>query len=283
MAQDMFFSKNYTLNLRGDLIDLSSPKVMGILNITPDSFFEASRVPTEKELLKKAEKMIFEGSDILDLGAYSTRPGARDISVNEEIERLVPAVEAIRKNFNEIYISADTFRSEVAKAAVEAGADLINDVAGGNLDKNMFETVAHLQVPYVLMHMRGTPSTMQSLTHYTDLTQEILEELALKKHRLMQLGVNDVLIDPGFGFAKTIEQNFELMRNLTHFHQLEAPLLIGVSRKSMVYKTLGTTAENALDGTTVLHAEALRKGASILRVHDVAAAVNAIKIGEQLW
>ena len=282
MAQDMFFDKNYSLNGRGDLIDLSTPRVMGILNITPDSFYRCSRVSSKKGILDTAKKMISEGADILDLGAYSTRPGADDISVEEEIDRLIPAVEAIRAEFPRSFLSADTFRSKVAKAAVEAGADMINDVSGGNLDPEMFQTVANLSVPYVLMHMRGTPQTMKSKNNYANLLQEVIFELAEKHKQLTRLGVKDIIVDPGFGFAKNIQQNFELLNHLQHFHQLNAPLLIGISRKSMIYKTLETTPDEALYGTITLNTLALQKGAHILRVHDVKPAADAIKMMEQL-
>jgi dihydropteroate synthase len=267
------------LNAGGVLLDLSTPIVMGILNITPDSFFDGSRYrASSAELLQKAGEMLEAGAAILDVGGYSTRPGADDISESEEKDRVLPVIEALCKAFPKALISVDTFRSGVAREAARSGARMINDVSGGNLDEAMFETVAELRLPYVLMHMRGTPKTMTQLTTYTHLVQDIRQELLSKLTRLRCLGVADVLIDPGFGFAKTVPQNFELLRNLTHFHSLNAPLLIGLSRKSLIWRTLGVTAGEALNGTTVLNTLALAQGAHILRVHDVKEAVEAIKL-----
>jgi dihydropteroate synthase len=254
---------------------------MGILNLTPDSFFAGSRQwQLEPEvLLEKAAKMLEEGAMFLDLGAYSTRPGAADLSVEEEIDRLLPAVENLRKQLPQALLSVDTFRSKVAEQALLAGAHLINDVSGGSLDGAMFATIAHYKVPYVLMHMRGTPQTMQQHTQYNQLVPEVITELLNKARDLHQLGVTDVILDPGFGFAKTIDQNFELLRQLDQLVQYGYPVLAGLSRKSMVYRTLKGTAETALNGTTVLNTIALSKGARILRVHDVQPAAEAI----QLW
>jgi len=279
--KDTVFGQKYTLNCRGRLIDLSEPRLMGILNLTPDSFYDGSRLPLtgEKALLARAETMLTEGATFLDIGGYSTRPQAAEISAAEETERVLPAIRSLRRHFPEALLSVDTFRADVADAAADAGADLINDVSGGTLDDRMFETVARLQLPYICMHMRGTPATMQSLTQYDDLVTDIYRELVEKAVALNQLGVKDVILDPGFGFAKTIDQNFKLLRELQQLTLAGYPLLVGLSRKSMVYKTLGTTAAEALNGTTVLHAWALERGARILRVHDVQPALEAI----QLW
>ncbi len=271
-----------TLNCRGNLIDLSVPKVMGIINITPDSFYDGGKTFSEKEILKQAEKMLSEGATFLDVGGYSTRPGAEDISDTEEIRRVLEAIESILKRFPEALISIDTFRSEVAKKAVEAGAAIVNDVSGGILDAEMYKTVAKLKVPYILMHMRGTPKTMVKLTDYKNVTIDVLKDLAEKIVLARAEGINDIIADPGFGFAKTREQSFELLNNLQLFQNLKVPILAGVSRKSMIYKTLETSAENALNGTTSLNTIALLKGASILRVHDVKEAVECVKLFENL-
>src|SRR5690606_2397136 len=267
-----------TINCRGNLIDLSNPKVMGIINVTPDSSYDGGKTFSEKEILKQAEKMLSEGATFLDIGGYSTRPGAEEISENEEIKRVVNAVEIILKKFPETLISIDTFRSDVAKNAVEAGAAIINDVSGGTLDTEMYKTVAKLKVPYILMHMRGTPKTMAKLTDYKNVTIEVLKDLSEKIAFARAEGINDIIADPGFGFAKKREQSFEILNNLELFQNLNVPILVGVSRKSMIYKTLETTAENALNGTTSLNTIALLKGASILRVHDVKEAVECIKL-----
>lgn len=271
-----------TLNCLGNLIDLSVPKVMGIINITPDSFYDGGKTFSEKEILKQAEKMLSEGATFLDVGGYSTRPGAEDISDTEEIRRVLEAIENILKRFPEALISIDTFRSEVAKKAVEAGAAIVNDVSSGTLDAEMYNTVAKLKVPYILMHMRGTPKTMAKLTDYKNVTIEVLKDLAEKIALAHASGINDIIADPGFGFAKTREQSFELLNNLQLFQNLKVPILAGVSRKSMIYKTLETSAENALNGTTSLNTIALLKGASILRVHDVKEAVQCVKLFENL-
>ncbi|OEK03681.1 dihydropteroate synthase [Roseivirga sp. 4D4] len=277
-AKDKLFSTKSTLNLRGNLVSLDSQKVMGILNTTPDSFYEGSRANGLQEIVDRAGKMLEAGAFILDIGGYSTRPGAEDITEVTELERTVPAIEAINKAFPKAYISIDTFRSEVAKAAVNAGASLVNDVSGGNLDSEMFKTVAKLNVPYILMHMRGTPATMKTHTDYDHLLNDISAELSAKCSVLKGLGVKDIIIDPGFGFAKTIAQNYDILRNLGYFKRLKLPILAGLSRKSMIYKTLDTSAEEALNGTTALNMAALINGASILRVHDVKEAMETIKL-----
>jgi len=278
VGKDTFFQKKATLNAGGWLVDLSTPKVMGIINLTPDSFFAGSRQPGIDEALRQAEKMLAEGATFLDLGAYSSRPGAKDIPVEEEMVRLLPVVQAIRNNFPEALLSIDTFRARVAEAAIGAGAHIINDISGGELDADMFQTVARLQAPYILMHMRGNPQTMTKQTDYEDLFGEMYDYFANKYYALKQVGVHDVIIDPGFGFAKKNEQSYALMSRLEEFGRLGLPILAGVSRKRMIYHVTGGTAEDALNGTTVLNTIALIKGANILRVHDVKEAVEAIKI-----
>lgn len=270
------------LNLRGRLLSLERPLVMGILNTTPDSFYSNSRISPEASdlILQRASTMIRQGASILDIGGYSTRPGALDPKPEEEINRVVPVISLIRTHFPDIAISIDTFRAEVAQAAVEAGADIVNDVSGGSLDDKMFDTVAQLNVPYILMHMRGTPQTMGELTDYPHFPDTILRELGEKLDRLRRLGLKDVIIDPGFGFAKTPDQNFGLLAYLSLFRELGCPILVGVSRKSTIRRTLGIPTEEALNGTTVLNTIALMNGASILRVHDVLEAKQAIVLTE---
>jgi len=280
MAKDTFFRKQTTLNAGGKLVDVSSPKVMGIINVTPDSFFEGSRKQGIEEALLRAEKMLHEGATFLDLGAYSSRPGAKDISVQEETERLLPVVEAIVTAFPDAILSIDTFRAKVAEAAINAGANIINDISGGQLDDDMFATVARLQVPYILMHMKGTPQTMNQMAKYDDIFAEVYDYFVNKYYQLKQLGVHDVIIDPGFGFAKKQEHSYALMNRLQDFNMLELPVLVGVSRKRLVYQPLGITADEALNGTTALNTIALTKGANILRVHDAKEAVEAVKIWE---
>lgn len=278
MAQDTSFSKKNTLNCKGNLLSLTEPRVMGILNITPDSFYSGSRLSTEKEILNQAEKMIGDGADILDIGGYSTRPGATDISIEEEKDRVIPIIKKLKHQFPDTLLSIDTFRSEVAREAIEGGADIINDVSGGSLDNQMFVTVVELGVPYILMHMRGNPQNMKELAQYDDVVLEVVKELQVKINNLKKLGVADIIVDPGFGFAKTIQHNFRMLKNLQHFRILEVPLLIGLSRKSMVYKSLDIKPEDALNGTTALHMVALINGAQILRVHDVKEARQAVKL-----
>lgn len=280
--QSKIFSANKTLNAQGRFIDLSAPKVMGILNVTSDSFYEGSRLPTVADVLQRAETMVLEGADFLDVGGYSSRSGATDISESEELKRVIPVIEALRKKLPDVMISIDTFRSEVAQAALYAGADMINDITGGNGDSNMYSVAAHAKAPYVLMHMRGTPQTMKHETEYDDLEGEMIDYFHARLDKLKQAGVKDVIIDPGFGFAKTIKQSFELLQNLQRFRILEKPLLVGLSRKSMIWRTLETTPEHALNGTSVVNTIALLKGASILRVHDVRAAREAITLTSQL-
>jgi len=280
MAKDTFFQKRTTLNAGGRLIDLSRPTVMGIINLTPDSFYAGSRKQSVDQALYQAKKMLNEGANILDLGAYSSRPGADDISVQEETDRLLPVVEAVAASFPDALMSIDTFRSQVAAAAIEAGAHIINDISGGQLDENMFATVANLGVPYILMHMKGNPRTMDQEAKYEDIFAEVYNYFADRYELLKQLGVHDVIIDPGFGFAKKQEHSYALMSRLQEFGTLQLPVLAGISRKKMIYGLLESTADNALNGTTALNAIALIKGANILRVHDVKEAVETIKIWE---
>lgn len=271
-----------TINCKGRLIDLSTPKVMGILNITPDSFFAESRNESTEKLLENTEKMLKDGATFIDVGGYSSRPGAENISAEAEAERIIPAIEIILKNFPGTLVSVDTFRANVAAQSLEAGAAIINDIAAGNLDDQMLEVIARYQVPYIMMHMRGTPETMKDLNEYKDLVQEVIFYFSEKVNAARKLGINDLIIDPGFGFSKNIQQNFELLSKMELLNILELPILAGLSRKSTVYKTLGTTPEDALNGTTVLNTIALQKGAAILRVHDVKEAMEAVELTGRL-
>lgn len=271
-----------TINCKGNLVDLSSPKVMGILNITPDSFYDGGKYKNETDILFQTEKMLNEGATFIDVGAYSSRPGAAHISEKEELNRIVSVIELLVKNFPEIIISVDTFRSEVAKQTITKGAAIINDISGGTMDPNMFQTVADLQVPYIVMHMLGTPQNMQQNPVYKDVTKEIISFFAAQIFKLHQLKVNDIIIDVGFGFGKTIQHNYQILNNLSLFKSLDAPILAGVSRKSMLYNPLEITANEALNATAVANTIALLHGASILRVHDVKEAIEAIKIVSQL-
>ena len=273
---------NMTINCKGKLIDLSSPKVMGILNITPDSFYDGGKYSNDTTILKHVELMLNEGATFIDIGAYSSRPGANHVSEKEELNRVLPILDLVLKSFPETLISIDTFRSNIAKQTIEAGAALINDISAGKLDENMLPTVAELHVPYIMMHMKSTPQTMQQNTQYENLVKEVLFYFSERTALAKSLGIVDLIIDPGFGFAKTLEQNYDLLNNLELFKMIENPLLVGVSRKSMIYKKLGTTANEALNGTTVLNTIALQKGASILRVHDVKEAMETIKLVESL-
>lgn len=271
-----------TLNCKGHLIDISSPKIMGILNVTPDSFFDGGRYKNDTSILSQIEKMLNDGATFIDIGAYSSRPGADFVSETEELNRIVPVVDLILKHFPETLLSIDTFRSKVAKATIDAGAALINDISGGSLDKLMFETIGKLQVPYIMMHMRGTPQTMQQQTHYEDLIKEVIFYFSERIADARAHHIHDIVIDPGFGFAKTLEQNFELLNQLELLNILELPMLVGVSRKSMIYKTLDCTPQEALNGTTSINTIALLKGANILRVHDVKEAKECITLFNQL-
>lgn len=276
MQNKVFSSK--TLNIKGRLIQLDTPRIMGILNVTPDSFYDGGNFNTQKAILNQVEKMISEGADFIDVGGYSSRPGAKDLSVDEEIARVIPVVKAINKSLPDCLISVDTFRAEVAKQAIDVGAVMVNDISGGSLDDSMFEVIASNRVPYILMHMRGTPQSMTSHVDYDNIIKDIIDYFQIKIKQLRERGIIDVILDPGIGFAKTIDQNFELLRHLDHFQILDRPLLVGLSRKSLIWKTLETTPDNALNGTTVLNTTALLKGASILRVHDVKEAVEAVKL-----
>ena len=271
-----------TINCKGQLIDLSLPKVMGILNVTPDSFFDGGKYKNESEILSQVEKHLSEGASLIDLGGYSSRPGADFVSENEELHRVVPVVELILKQFPETLISIDTFRSEVAKKSIETGAAIINDISAGKLDENMLSTIGKLCVPYIMMHMKGNPKTMQQQTDYDDLTKDVISYFAERIHAAHTEKINDIIIDPGFGFSKTTTQNYELLHNLELLQMIDKPLLAGISRKSMIYKTLNTTPEYALNGTTALHMIALQKGAKILRVHDVKEAVECVTLFKQL-
>jgi dihydropteroate synthase len=277
-VQNTPFSTNKTLNIDGRLIDLNVPRIMGVLNITPDSFFDGGRFLSESAILRHTEKMLSEGADFIDVGGYSSRPGAADIPVEEERSRVVNTITAILKNHPGTIVSVDTFRSSIAEAAVDAGASIINDIAGGSLDDQMFKTVSRLKVPYIVMHMRGTPQTMNSQIKYTHLIKEVIDYFHEKVNALRHLEVKDIIIDPGFGFAKTIVQNFSLMQNLEKLSIVGRPVLVGLSRKSMIWKTLAIKPADALNGTTALNAIALLKGADILRVHDVKEAREVIKL-----
>ena len=272
-----------TLCLAGKLLTLERPIVMGIVNVTPDSFFAGSRIDGERALRTRLDELIREGAAIADLGAYSSRPGADEVSPEEEMKRLRPALQLLRDEYPTLPVSVDTFRSEVAQMAVEEyGAAIINDISGGGLDPEMYRTVSRLQVPYILMHMKGDPQTMQSLTDYTDITLEVLDYFIKRIGELLDLGLHDIILDPGFGFSKTTEQNYELLAHLDTLTQtLRQPLLVGLSRKSMIYRPLGCTPDEALGGTTFLHALTLERGAKILRVHDVRPAAEAITLYEQ--
>lgn len=277
----MIFEKQ-TINCRGRLLDLSHPIVMGILNLTPDSFFDGGRYSDEAAILRQVEKMLHEGAAILDLGGMSSRPGAVLISEEEELRRVLPAIEAVLQQFPEAVLSIDTFRSKVASEAVAAGASIVNDIYAGRFDENMFETVAALGVPYIMMHMQGDPGNMQKSPTYGDVVKEVLHFFIENLGRLRALGVKDVIADPGFGFGKTVEHNFQLLDNLHIFRMTELPILAGVSRKSMICKVLRINPENALNGTTALHMVALQQGARIIRAHDVREAIEVIQLWQQL-
>lgn len=271
------------LNIKGRLWSLSEPVVMGILNVTPDSFYTGSRKQTEKDIDERITAILEEGGSIIDVGAYSSRPEAKDVSAEEEMQRLVPVLSRLRNDYPEVTVSVDTFRAGIARRAVEEfGVAIINDISGGELDADMFSTIARLQVPYILMHMRGTPQTMQQHTDYHDMMEEIMLYFAEKVHTLQLMGVNDIILDPGFGFSKTVEQNYELMRALPEFAIFERPLLVGISRKAMIYRLLNGYPEESLNGTSVLNTYASLNGADILRVHDVKAAVEVVKITNKL-
>ena len=267
-----------TINCAGKLIDLSIPKIMGILNITPDSFYDGGRYNSDKKILDHVEKMIIDGAIFIDIGAYSSRPGGVDIDENEELKRIIPAIELVNKKFPEIIISIDTFRSKVAEACLNSGASIINDISASQLDEKMMETIAKYNVPYIIMHMKGNPQNMMDKTNYDDMLQEMIKYFSKKINQAISYKINDIIIDPGFGFAKNIKQNYDLLNHLDLLKILDKPIMVGISRKSMIYKSLDSTPEEALNGTTVLNTVALIKGASILRVHDVKEANECIKL-----
>ena len=271
-----------TIKLKERLLDLSGPMIMGILNVTPDSFYDGGFYDNQKKVIDQVEKMINHGASIIDIGGYSSRPGADNISLEVELARVLPIVKLINERFSKILISIDTFRSDVAKQCVENGADIINDISGGSLDSKMFETVAKLNVPYIIMHMRGNPSNMMDKTDYENIIEEMENYFSKKIELAKSFGVNDIIIDPGFGFAKTTKQNFDILKNLTYLKKLDKPLLVGVSRKSMIYKTLNLSPIDSLNGSTVLHTISLLKGANIIRVHDVKEANECIRLVNEL-
>ncbi|MBB2151808.1 dihydropteroate synthase [Pedobacter gandavensis] len=281
MAKDTFLNPKTTLNLQGRLVDISKPTVMVILNLTPDSFYNNSRVDNVDDALRRTETFLNEGAKFIDIGAYSSRPGAAEVSTEEELSRMVPMVEIISKKFPEAWLSIDTFRAKVARESIGAGAHLINDISGGELDEEMFQTAADLQVPYILMHMRGTPQNMQQQTGYSNIALNLIDYFSEKIATLRKLGLKDIILDPGFGFAKTTDENYQLLNQLEDLDIFELPLLVGFSRKSMIYNFLGNDPQHALNGTTILNTIALMKGAGILRVHDVKAAAECIALVEK--
>ena len=278
MAVSSLFPKKTFLNIRGELYDINTPKIMGILNITADSFYDGGKYTSEKEQLMRVEQMLKEGADFIDIGAQSSRPGAHEIGTAKEISLLIPAIERIRKRFPEAIISIDTWHSEVAISAHNLGADIINDISGGTFDAKMFETIGKIQIPYILMHTGGRPEVMQDNPQYENILKEVIYFMSKQIANLNTIGVNDIIIDPGFGFGKTLEHNYELLKNLDHFSFLEAPLLVGISRKSMIYKYLNIKPTDSLNSTTALNMLALKNGADILRVHDVKEAKECVEL-----
>jgi len=281
-GKNTVFQQKSTLKVRGKLLDLSKPKIMGILNLTPDSFYDGGRNNNLKDALKKTEQILTEGAEIVDIGAYSSRPGAEHISEETESDRLIPVLRAIVNEFPDAVLSIDTFRAEVANIAVNEGAGIINDISAGSMDNEMFQTIAKLDVPYIMMHMKGTPQTMASMNDYEDIVTEVCHYFTTRIQTLKKMGVNDLIVDPGFGFAKNLEQNYELLANLEHLKSTGHPVLVALSRKSMIYKLLETDSDNALNGTTAANTIALMKGANILRVHDVKEAIETLKIVNQI-
>ena len=270
------------ININGNFYDLSSPKIMGILNVTPDSFYDGGKFNTIKEILIHVEKMTNEGMDILDIGGYSSRPGAKKIAVNEELSRVIPVLKEIKYNFKELIISIDTYRSIVAERTLDLGADIINDISAGNLDDNMLKVISNFKCPYIMMHMKGNPETMQKNPNYDNPTKEIINYLAKRIKKAIEYNIHDIIIDPGFGFGKLLDHNFDILSNLEYFSMLDKPILVGFSRKSMIYKTLDTTKEKSLNGTSILNSIALCKGAKILRVHDVKEAKECVILYKKL-
>jgi dihydropteroate synthase len=281
-GKNTVFQQKSTLKVRGKLLDLSKPKIMGILNLTPDSFYDGGRNNNLKDALKKTEQILTEGAEIVDIGAYSSRPGAEHISEETESDRLIPVLRAIVNEFPDAVLSIDTFRAEIANIAVNEGAGIINDISAGSMDNEMFQTIAKLDVPYIMMHMKGTPQTMASMNDYEDIVTEVCHYFTTRIQTLKKMGVNDLIVDPGFGFAKNLEQNYELLANLEHLKSTGHPVLVALSRKSMIYKLLETDSDNALNGTTAANTIALMKGANILRVHDVKEAIETLKIVNQI-
>lgn len=276
--QDTFFLKKKSINCDGKLLNLDEPIVMGILNLTPDSFFDGGKHRQEADIVNHVKQMLSDGAKIIDIGGYSSRPGALEVTEKEELNRVLPIINLLKQEFDEIIISIDTFRAEVAQQAIKNGAAIVNDISAGNMDKNMLETLADLKVPYIMMHMQGTPQNMQENPNYNNVTNEVMNFFTEKLELLYKKGVNDVVIDPGFGFGKTLEHNYELLNHLNDFNLFELPILVGVSRKSMITKALDIKASEALNGTSALNAFALTKGATILRVHDIAAANEVVKL-----
>ncbi|MGM0531079.1 MAG: dihydropteroate synthase [Bacteroidota bacterium] len=280
--KDTFFSRKYMINCNGSLLDLSEPKVMGILNVTPDSFYDGGRYFQEKMIKEQVERLVAGGADIIDIGGYSSRPGAEHIPIEEERDRLLPVLDLARKHYPGLILSVDTFRSEIADEVVkDYRVDIINDISAGEMDPDMFETIAKLKVPYIMMHMKGTPQDMKYKAWYEDMMKEIMDYFSLKYDQLRKMGVNDIILDPGFGFGKNVEHNYQLLHNLDQFKIFELPIMVGLSRKSMIYKVLDTTPDESLNGTTVLNSIALMKGANILRVHDVKQAREVITLEEK--
>lgn len=280
--KDTFFSRKYMINCNGSLLDLSEPKVMGILNVTPDSFYDGGRYFQEKMIKEQVERLVSGGADIIDIGGYSSRPGAEHIPIEEERDRLLPVLDLARKHYPGLILSVDTFRSEIADEVVkDYRVDIINDISAGEMDPDMFETIAKLKVPYIMMHMKGTPQDMKYKAWYEDMMKEIMDYFSLKYDQLRKMGVNDIILDPGFGFGKNVEHNYQLLHNLDQFKIFELPIMVGLSRKSMIYKVLDTTPDESLNGTTVLNSIALMKGANILRVHDVKQAREVITLEEK--
>ena len=282
VGKNTVFQQKLTLNVRGNLLDLSRPHIMGVLNLTPDSFYDGGRNNTVQEALQKTEQLLTEGAALIDIGAYSSRPGATDIPEAEEAARLIPVLKALKKEFPEAIFSIDTFRSGIARLAVQEGAGMINDISAGGLDPAMFQTIAQLGIPYIMMHMKGSPQTMATQTNYDDVCNEVIQYFITRVNTLHALGLKDLIIDPGFGFAKNLEQNYELLANLENLKVVGQPILVALSRKSMIYKLLETDAEHALNGSKVAHTIALIKGANMLRVHDVKAAIEVVKIVNQV-
>jgi dihydropteroate synthase len=281
-VKDTLFSVKKTLNIRGMLYTLDSPRIMGVVNLTPDSFYDKSRIKRDDEITKRVEIMLTEGADFIDLGGYSSRPGAAYVAEEEERERVLPAIRLILKNFPETLISVDTFRSSIARLAYDEGASMINDISGGQMDDQMYKTISEIRIPYILMHMRGNPKTMNSLTAYDNLFKDMINYFEGKILKLKESGVKDIILDPGFGFAKSLDQNYELLKNFTYFEVLGYPLLVGLSRKSMIFKLLEVQPSEALNGTIALNTVSLLKRASILRVHDIKEAKEVVKLVAKL-